>query len=107
MYLAPGAQGIDWEVIAPMIFGLTIVLSTAAVLIIRPLTKRLGELIENTSRNRQAPLSSEDVSKLTDAVGRLTDRIESLEERQDFSESMLTALQEPRDKARLAEPTDR
>jgi hypothetical protein len=107
MYLAQGVQGIDWEILAPVIFGMTLVLSTAAVFILRPLTKRLGELIETTSRNKQAPLSSEDVAKLTDVVGRLADRMESLEERQDFSESILTALQEPRDKARLAEPTDR
>jgi hypothetical protein len=99
----------DWEPIAPMIVFVTFSLSIAAVLIFRPLTKRLGDLIEITGRNRQAQAGGEDLARLTEVVGHLADRIEHLEQRQDFSERMLASLDRPATEARakLQEPADR
>jgi hypothetical protein len=86
----------DWEVIAPMIAVVTLFLSAAGVLIFRPLTKRLGDLIEVTSRNRQTMGNPENLARLTEAVGRLAERIELLEERQDFTERVLSSTRQER-----------
>ncbi len=84
----------DWEAIAPMIVFVTLTLSVAGVLILRPLVKRLGDLIEITGRDRRAQVGGNDVERLTQVVGRLTDRLESLETRQEFAERLLTAQKE-------------
>jgi hypothetical protein len=72
---------------------MTLIVSVAGVLILRPLTRRLGDMLEAKSRAKhQAPqLNSAELNRLTDVVSRLTDRIESLEERQDFAERLLAS----------------
>lgn len=96
----------DWDVIAPMVAVVTLFLSVAAVLIFRPLAKRLGDLIEVTSRNRHLVGNPENMARLTDMVRRLAERMELLEERQDFTERVLSSahretrnLQEPEGEA--------
>ncbi len=97
----------DWEFVAPMVVAVTLFLSIAGVLIFRPLTKRLGDLIDVTSRSRQGQLGNDDLGKLTDIVNRLTDRIENLEERQDFAERILTSLSGSAEQAQLNKPSPR
>ncbi len=98
----------DWEFVAPLILGLTITLSAAGVLILRPLAKRLGDLIEVTAREKRAKSKDEELTRLTEVVGRLTDRIESLEDRLDFNERVLASLDRPEagSRTRLANPAD-
>lgn len=91
----------EWEFIGPMVASATLFLSVAAVLIFRPLTKRLGELIDVTSRNKQAQLSQQELGRVTELVERLADRLERLEERQDFAERMLSTLERPTERPRL------
>lgn len=95
-----------WD-LAPLIMGVTVTLSIAGVLILRPLAKHLGKTIEMRARARyeRPQLSTEDIARLTDAVGRLADRIEALEDRQDFTERLLDRRQ-PDARAKLAEPSD-
>ncbi len=94
------------EVVAPFIIGMTFILAAAGVFILRPLTKRLGDLIEATAREKRVKPRDDEIARLTDVVGRLTDRIEHLEERQDFAERILVSIERPREQksARLAEP---
>lgn len=84
----------DWDVIAPMVVSITLILSVAAIFILRPVTKRLGDLIEITAKNRQTlggvGGGNEELARLSDTVGLLADRLDQLEERQDFAESVLT-----------------
>jgi hypothetical protein len=93
--------------VLPVVLGMTLMLCTAGVLILRPLTKRLGDLIETRTRERQAQaqIGPQELDRLADVVGRLTDRIESLEERQDFSERLLASLERPEPKAHLQDRT--
>lgn len=95
----------DWEILAPLILGVTITLSAAGVLILRPLAKRLGDLIEATAQNKRAESKNEELTRITEVVGRLTDRIENLEERLDFNERVLSSLDRPGAR-RLANPPD-
>ncbi len=85
----------EWDYVAPMIAVVTITLSAAAVLIFRPLAKRLGDLIEITGRRQSAGASSEDIARLTEVVGTLADRLEHLEQRQDFADRILVSLDRP------------
>ena len=82
----------DWEFIAPMIVVVTITLSLAGVLILRPLTKRLGDLIEAMQR-RQQMSQTEDVGRIAELLEHLDSRLDQLEHRQDFSERMLSSVE--------------
>lgn len=75
------------EELIPIIF----IVSAAAVLILRPLTKRLGLLIEQSHRERQATQAPENpqVDRLTVLMERMVDRMDRLEDRLDFTERML------------------
>ena len=96
----------EWELLAPMIVVVTITLSTAGVLIFRPLAKRLGDLIEITGRRQSGAPRSEDIARLTEVVGTLADRLEHLEQRQDFADRILVSMDRPagESQARLREP---
>lgn len=94
----------DWEFVAPMVTAITLFLSIAGVLIFRPLTKRLGDLIEITSQKRQGQVQSEEIARMTDLMGHISDRLERLEERQDFTERILQSLERSPSQARIAEP---
>lgn len=93
--------------LAPLIMGVTVTLAVAGVLILRPLAKRLANILELRAQehHQRSEVSADDVAKIADALGRLTDRIEALEERQDFAERLLDSNQ-PGVRARLAEPRD-
>jgi hypothetical protein len=93
-----------WDV-APLIMGVTVTLAVAGVLILRPLAKHIGKILEMRAHQRyeRPQLSDEGIARLTDAVGRLADRMEALEERQDFTERLLDARQ-PDARAKLVEP---
>jgi len=89
----------EWEHVAPMIAVVTITLSAAAVLIFRPLAKRLGDLIEITGRRQSPESRSDDIARLTEVVSSLADRMENLEQRQDFADRILVSLDRPADEA--------
>lgn len=79
----------DWDVIAPMIVALTLILSCAGVLIFRPLATRLGDLLEQMQQERRTRLDSGDLTRLTELLERLADRMDRMEERQEFAERLL------------------
>jgi hypothetical protein len=91
----------------PLIMGVTVTVSIAGILILRPLMKRLGNILELRAKERHqaSQISPDDITRLTQAVGRLTDRIEDLEERQDFAERLL-ASGPSGGRGRLSEPRD-
>ncbi|KPK79895.1 MAG: hypothetical protein AMS25_11085 [Gemmatimonas sp. SM23_52] len=97
----------DPDAVAPLIFSMTLVLSIAGVLILRPLVKRLGDLIEATAHEKRVKAKDEELARLTEIVGRLTDRIERIEDRQDFTERILASPERTESRARLSGPTDR
>lgn len=79
----------EWEFIAPMIFSSILVLSVAAVIILRPLSKRLGNVLERMQEQRSAP-GSEELRRIARLLESLDDRVDRLEQRQDFTERMLS-----------------
>jgi len=93
--------------IAPVIIGVTLILSVSGVLILRPIAKRLGDLFEAMALERSNKGGAQEVARLTDAVSRLTDRIETIEDRQDFTERIMASLERVETPSRLKAPTDR
>lgn len=83
--------GIDWEIVAPMIFSIVLVLTIGGVVLLRPLTKRLVELIEVTTREKGQPRLEKDISHISDLLETMNSRLRLLEERQDFTDQLLSA----------------
>lgn len=78
----------DWDVIAPMIASVVFILTTGGVLVLRPITKRLGHLLEVMARERAA-LPADELRRLRETMDTVNQRMALLEERQDFTERLL------------------
>lgn len=79
---------IDWAQVAPMIVGVVFILTTGGVLILRPIAKRVSELLEVMAREKQSGLES-DVAQIRDLLETMNARLQLMEERQDFTERLL------------------
>lgn len=77
------------------IMTVTGILTTGAVLILRPISKRLGRLLEVMAENklRPAPPASPaaDMSHIRELLVGIDNRLSLMEERQDFAEAILSA----------------
>lgn len=81
---------IEWEFLAPMIVMVTLIITTGGVVLLRPLTKRLVELLEVTTREKANPRVQRDSEVIRDLLETMNSRLALLEERQDFAERLLT-----------------
>lgn len=88
-------MGSEW---APAVFSIILVLTTGGVILLRPLVKRLGELMDVTIQERRRALESEG------DVQQLARRFELLEERVRFTEGLLSAGRERASAGRIATP---
>ena len=84
---------LDWAEIAPMIVGVVLILTVGGVMVLRPIAKRIGDLLELYARDKQAGLEGE-VHQVRDLVETMNARLQLLEERQDFTERMLARQRE-------------
>jgi hypothetical protein len=84
---------VDWDVIAPMIVSIVLMLTVGGVLVLRPIAKRVGDLLELYAKDRRDGLEG-DVSQVRDLLETMNARLHLLEERQDFTERLLTGKTE-------------
>ncbi len=89
---------IEWEFLAPMIVMVTLIVTTGGVVLLRPLTKRLVELLEVTTREKANPQVQGDSDVMRDLLETMNSRLALLEERQDFTERLLTEKSESRNR---------
>lgn len=75
-------------------------LSIAAVAIFRPLTKRIGLLLEQVYQDKKKESESANLNRVAELMERVVDRIDRLEDRVEFAERML----ERRDEGDLRAP---
>lgn len=82
---------------APMVLGIVFFVTTGAVLLLRPITKRLGSYLEVLAEERrqalQRPLpasSPSDSGRMLSLLESMDDRMQRLEDRQDFTDRLLT-----------------
>lgn len=80
----------DWELLAPMVVAVVLILTVGGVLVLRPIAKRVSDLLELYARDRQSGLESE-VVQMRDLLETTNARLQLLEERQDFTERLLTS----------------
>lgn len=80
----------DWSVLAPQIVGAIFIVTVGGVILLRPITSRLGALVEAMAQEKQARASDE-VHRLREEVETLRSRMELLEDRQDFTEGLIGA----------------
>ncbi len=86
-------QGPPMDEIAPMVVAIVLFVSTAAVLIFRPLTKKLGERL---AAGKQPPPAVDpgELAQLRQALEDTSARLELVEQRLDFTERLLSAPRE-------------
>ncbi len=80
----------EWEFIAPMVTGTIFILTVGGVLVLRPISKRVGALLELYARDKQAGLEGE-VHQVRDLLETMDARLRLIEERQDFTERLLNS----------------
>jgi len=85
----------DWNNIAPMLVAITLILTTGGVLVLRPLSKKLGSLLEVMTQQRGVAAPQQELVRMRELLERMEGRIALLEERQAFAESLLAAKQAP------------
>jgi hypothetical protein len=84
----------DWEIVAPLIFSIILTLTIGGVILLKPLTSRLVELIEVMTREKGEGRLGRDVEHVRDLVETMNSRLALLEERQDFTDKLLTSRTE-------------
>jgi hypothetical protein len=79
----------DWENIAPMIVAVVLILTVGGVAVLRPIAKRISDLLELYARDRHSGLEN-DVGQIRDLLETMNARLQLIEERQDFTDRLLT-----------------
>jgi hypothetical protein len=79
---------------APMLIGIVLILTTGGVILLRPISKRLGAYLEVLAEERrqalQAPQTKTDSTRMLALLESMDDRMSRLEDRQDFTDRLLT-----------------
>jgi hypothetical protein len=76
--------------IAPMVMAMTLFITTGLVLILRPISKRLGSYLEVLAEERRrANAAPPDDTRVLNALENIERRMARLEERQAFTDALL------------------
>jgi hypothetical protein len=78
---------------APMFVMVTGILTAGAVLILRPISKRLGSLLDVMTQQRlqAAAADPNEAARIRELLVSIDGRLSMLEERQDFAEALMSA----------------
>ena len=88
------------EDIVGMVMGIFFFVTTGAVLLLRPLMKKLGAYLEvlaeeRRNKSRPAPIERSDAARLAAALESIETRRAKIEEQQEFTERLLAARERP------------
>jgi hypothetical protein len=81
----------DPDMVAPVVVSIVFMVSTAAVLIFRPLAKRFGDRIAASKPTPTPAAPSAELVALRHALEDTSARLELLEQRLDFTERLLAS----------------
>lgn len=84
------------ETIAPMIVAVVLILTVGGVVLLRPLSKRLGDLLEVMAEEKRNPALGDNLHRVQEQLDMVASRLSLLEERQDFQERLLADPVKPR-----------
>jgi hypothetical protein len=79
------------EIIAPMAVAIILILTAGGVAIFRPIAKRAGDLLEAMASEKRQPKgrAAADTTRMIELLETMNARIDRIEERQDFTDSLL------------------
>lgn len=80
--------------VAPMVASVTLFIVTGLVLILRPISKRLGTYLEVLAEERRRelnaqPLDQQQTARIATLLETMDQRLARLEERQEFTDKLL------------------
>lgn len=78
----------EWDLIAPMIVSVVFILTVGGVAVLRPIAKRVSDLLELYAGDRRSGVESE-VHQLRDLLETMNARLQLMEDRQDFAERLI------------------
>ena len=78
----------NWEALVALVIPSLFIVTVGGVIMLRPITSRLGLLLEAMAREK-AVSTSEETRRLREALETMNDRLSLLEERQDFTERLI------------------
>lgn len=97
----------DPDAVAPMVVTIVITVTVGAVVLLRPLIKRLGMYLEVLADERRRPKQvTDDTTRIASALEGIERRLTLLEERQDFTDQLVSAEQRRKIPAAGKEPPD-
>lgn len=79
------------DAIAPMIVACTLILTTGGVLVLRPISRRLGLYLDAMTQARLRATPEADMARIHDVLSSIDGRLNQIEERQDFAEALISA----------------
>ena len=85
---------IDWSEVAPMVVAVVGFITIGGVLVLRPIAKKAGDLMEALARDKQGGLQN-DVGQLRDILETMNARLTLMEDRLDFTERLMAGQKKP------------
>lgn len=79
----------EWEFVAPLILGVVFVLTVGGVLILRPISKHLGTLLEAMTREKLDGGKGHELAHIRELMETMNQRLQLMEERQEFTDRLL------------------
>jgi hypothetical protein len=78
------------ELIAPMVFAIILTLTVGGVILLKPIANKLGHLLEAMAKERNEPQLGNEIAHIRDLLETTNARLALLEERQEFTEALLS-----------------
>lgn len=78
----------EWEFIAPMVISTVFILTVGGVILLRPVMKRLGALLDVLALQKTKSPDEEN-RRLRETVETMNERMTLMEERLDFAERLI------------------
>ncbi len=77
------------EILAPMLVLIVLTLTIGTVTLLKPLSRRLGDLLEAMAQERKKPQLDNEVEHIRELLDMMSGRLSLLEERQDFTDALM------------------
>ena len=76
------------DVLAPMIFLIILTVTIGGVILLKPISNKLGNLLEAMAEDRKEPRALEELTHIRELLETMNGRLNLLEERQDFTDAL-------------------
>ncbi len=81
---------IDWDLLFPFAFAVILTLTVGGVILLKPISNKLGHLLEAMAKERASPRLNDELRLVRELLETMNARIDLMEERQEFTEALLS-----------------